>query len=117
MTTTDTYEATTEKAREIGAGHGKAAASWYFDGNTNYQEYALVLEGIDIGDPRILDTFPTSPLSGEWADSYSPGDLASDLEVSQDSDAWDDYCTAYEDGFSTASYEEIERVARLHVDG
>lgn len=104
-----------EQARKMGEDHGTNAASWYFDGNTSTDTYAAVLRGIDEGDPAVLDTFPSSPLSGEWADSPTPATVLGELEVSEDDDRADDLLTAYEDGFSSASAEEIERMARYHT--
>lgn len=113
---TDTYTALLDRARAMGAEHGKAAASWYFDGNTSLDAYAAVLKGIEDGDPAILDTFPSSPLSGEWADDPTPATVLEDLGLIVEDDAADDndaILSAYEDGFYSASAEEIERQARL----
>jgi hypothetical protein len=109
MTATKTPE---QVAEAIGREHGANAASWYFDGDTGESTYRAVLLGIEEGDPEVLDTFPSSPLSGEWADSYSLADLASDTETPQDSDAFDDVCRSYEDGFYAAAHDSIEATAR-----
>src|ERR1700723_107743 len=93
----DTYVTDAERiAANIGREHGLNAASWYFDGNTSMETYRSVLAGIDAGDPMILDTFPSSPLNGEFADDYSISDLAEDTGTEQESDHFDDVCTAYE---------------------
>jgi hypothetical protein len=105
-----------EQAETIGREHGKNAASWYFDGNTPRETYELVLRGYDDGDPEIMDTFPTSPLSGEWADNYSLADLSQDTGVVQHDPYFEDVCSAYEDGFYTASTDEIIRVARYMLE-
>ncbi len=115
MTTETTFATLLEDARKAGAAHGKAAASWYFDGNTSDETYSLVVAGIDDGDPAVLDTFPSSPLSGEWADDPTPASVLEDLGVSEDDDGADDLLSAYEDGFYEASADEIERVARLQT--
>lgn len=111
-----TYEEQIRKAEQIGTEQGEGAASWYFDRDTDYDTYKAVVDGLEDGDPEILDTFPTSPLSAEWADTYSLADLAEDTDCEQDSDAFDDVCRAYEDAFYTASQDEIARVAHLHSD-
>ncbi len=71
-----------------------------------------MLAGIDDGDPAVLDTFPASPLSGEWADDPTPASVLEDLDIDEDSFAADAALQAYEDGFYTASSDAIERVAR-----
>ena len=103
------------QARAAGEEHGRAAASWYFDGNTSDETYAAVLRGIEEGDPQTLDTFPSSPLSGEWVGDPTPRSVLEDLDVEEDDDCADEYVSAYEEGFYETSAHEIERVARLHV--
>jgi len=105
-----------QQAREAGADHGRSAASWYFDGNTPAETYALVLKGLEDGDPMILDTLPCSPLSGEWADNPTPRTVFEDLGMTGDEDYADDVLNAYEDGFTQASQDEVERVARLQTE-
>lgn len=94
---------------------GKASASGYFDGNTTDETYTLILQGIETDDPEVLDSFPTSPLSGEWADSYSLRDLSADTGIDEDSDAFDNVCLAFEDAFDRAVQDEIERMARYQI--
>lgn len=127
MTANDpAYDRAIAYAADLGATDGRAAAGWYFDGNTSPDAYTAVLAGIEDGDPAVLDTFPSADLSGQWADSLtgpalvrdalqSAGiDLDSDDAVTDDSVAWDnDICDAYESAFSTAVEDEIGRVARL----
>ncbi len=115
MPETSTYEQTLEAAAGMGAEYGEAAASWYFDGNTDTATYRAVLQGIEDGDPAVLDTFPAAPLSGEWADAPTPASVLAVLGVSEDDDAAPEYLDAYEQGFYTASQDEIERVARLQI--
>src|SRR5690348_7311418 len=108
------YETLLEQAREAGREHGKAAASWYFDGNTPDETYVYVLTGIENGDPEVLDTFPSAPLSGEWADNMTPTKLCEELgldahaEATFNPEGFDELCSAYEDGFSEAVHHEIE---------
>src|SRR5262249_41773569 len=104
-----------DRAREAGREHGLAAASWYFDGNTSDETYRTVLAGIDEGDPAVLDTFPSSPLSGEYAGDPTPQTVFADLDMTGDEDYADDVIEAYEDGFYQASSEAIERAAREQV--
>lgn len=106
------YAWTCALAEDAGRDHGQAAASWYFDGNTETSTYRSVLAGIEEGDPRVTDTFPAGPLSGEFADGPFPADVLSDLDVDDSDAAADEYLSAYEDGFYSASAEAIERAAR-----
>jgi hypothetical protein len=115
-----TYEEIMSEARDMGRAHGQAAASWYFDGNTTDETYRLVLQGIEDGDPEVLDSFPSAPLSGEWADDPTPQTLAEDLGLDNEDDdeaaVLDDACSAYEDAFYQSVHEEIERMAREHLE-
>jgi hypothetical protein len=111
------YEELIAKATEAGAEHGRAAASWYFDGNTSRETYESVLRGLEEGDPAVYDTFPSSPLSGEWADEPTPSSVLAELGVDDDDDAASDYLDAYESGFHDAVSSEIGRVARLQLEG
>ncbi len=115
------YDTFLSRATALGEEHGRNAASWYFDGNTSVGTYRAVLQGIDDGDPQVLDTFPAAPLSGEWADDPTPDSIVSECYGSDEWTHWDDLplvddiLRAYEDGFYTASSDEIERVARYQV--
>lgn len=102
-------------AKRDGADAGRAAASWYFDGNTKDETYAAVLKGIEDGDPAILDTFPTPNLSGEWAGDATPQSLAEDYGIEGREDAIDAVCSAWEDAAWSAVQDEIERAARYQV--
>lgn len=109
------YERIRVAAEQAGREHGEAAASWYFDGDTPRETYERVLWGIEDGDPEVMDTFPASPLSGEWAGDPTPASVLEDLDVAEDDPAADEYLTAYEDGFYAAVHDEIERVARYQL--
>src|SRR5262249_48651513 len=107
----------TAEAREQGYDRGKAAAGRYFDGNTSEDTYRRVLQGIEEGDPAVMDTLPSCPLSGEWADEITPRGLFEDLGMSGDEDYADDVLNAYEDGFSQGATDELVRVARVMTGG
>lgn len=63
-----------------------------------------IIEGIDNGDPEVLDALePPSPLSGEYAGESMPELLGADYE---DADADD-----YERGYSEGYWHELERRA------
>ena len=105
----------TQTAERMGAEHGRAAASWYFNGNTSDETYRLILAGLEAGDPEILDSLPSSPLSGEWAGDPTPLSVLAELGVDATDEAADDLLTAYELAFSFAVVDEVERAAREAV--
>lgn len=104
-----------QEAREFGATGGRAAASWYFDGNTSDETYRLILTGLEEGDPAVLDTFPSAPLSGEWSGDPTPATVLRALDVDEEDDAVDDYLGAYEDAFDETVRDEIERTCLTHL--
>jgi hypothetical protein len=108
----------TDLAASIGAEHGKSAASWVFDGNTDTDSYRRVLAGIEDGDPLVMDAYRIPDLSGEFADDYTLSDLMRDLGLplrhTLESDL-DDYATAWEDAASEAFWHEVERTARDYL--
>lgn len=109
----------TERAAAIAREHGKAAASWVFDGNTTEDTYRAVLAGIESGDPAVMDAYRTPDLSGEFAGDYTPRDLAADLGIAGDADPEEsglsDAETTYLDTASEAFWHEVERMARAHL--
>lgn len=109
---TDRYDALMVDAYDRGAEHGRSAASWYFDGNTDRETYERVVIAFRDGDPAIYDTLPASPLSGEWAGDPTAYDVLSDLGIDPDDDAADDALSQYEDGFSVAVADTVEAEAR-----
>lgn len=108
-------DAAIERAENRGMQDGRAAGSWFFDGNTEDITFQIVLKGIEDGDPAVMDSFPSSPLSGEWADDLTPAQLFEDLDMSGEEDYADDVLRAFEDAFSSAAHDEIERVARYQT--
>jgi hypothetical protein len=115
------------RAAEIGAEHGENAASWWdqdaIGGRSQgdpVETAKLVLQGIDDGDPMVLDSLPAPDLSGEWADGYTPRRLLEDVG-DNDGDASfheglvDDLCRAYEDAFYDASLAAIVRSCELVI--
>ena len=107
----------TERAAELGADAGVAAAYWY---EITKENATAILRGMADGDPAVYDTFPTAPLSGQWADDPLPRDIL--LEVGADlaqlaPEDEDDILRAYEDAYSEAAGDEIERRARIHYTG
>lgn len=123
-----TIEAAIVKAREIGADHGRSAAGWWEQdaiggratGDVRPTARA-VLQGLEDGDPQVLDAIPGPDLSGEWADGYSPRRLLDDVGAN-DGDASfidglvSDLCDAYEKGFSETCEAAIVAACRLVLE-
>lgn len=107
----------TDAAYALGAERGKSAASWYFGGNTSEATYRRVLEQLEAGDPEVYDTFPGSPLSGEWVDGLTPAGLLALLGLEPDDDDSDELCRMFEDGYGVAVADTIERAARAELKG
>ena len=124
-----TYDAIMAAARKRGSDDGRAAASWYFDGNTTDDTYRRTLQGLEDGDPEILDALPYPDLSGQWADEPAGpqvfADILSDADIYRGpdyeegeslSDAYDDIFSetldAYCDAFTEAARDDIEATAR-----
>jgi hypothetical protein len=79
---------------------GTATGSWVFDGNSTAETVKSVLQGFEDGDPEVMDMCP-APLSGEWA-GESMVELLGD-------DYTDDDAEAYEQGFETGFWDEVQR--------
>lgn len=106
--TPEEWDALEDRAYALGREHGAACASWYFDSDTDLRTYQRVLDGIRDCDPETFDTFPASPLSGEWAGEPTPDTLREDLGGDLSDDELDELCSFYEDGFGVAVAETIE---------
>jgi hypothetical protein len=95
--------------------HGKAAASWVFDGNTPQDTYRYFIRGIEDGDPAVLEGVREPSLSGEYGDDYSEDELMADVGwVPHDgTDLRDELAHQYNEEVSAAFWHEVERLARL----
>jgi len=129
-----TYAAAVAYAADRGRSDGLAAASWYElpDGSHALRR---IIDGIESGDPIVLDTFPSPDLSGQWADSLTGPALVCEALQAADAphdgmpyghapgacatcDAWDatgDICDAYETAYSDAVESDIGRRARYQL--
>lgn len=100
------------RAEAAGYEAGKAAGSWVIDGNTAEGTARAYLAGIEEGDPEVLDTLPSSPLSGEYADGLLPRDVLAMFGLDEDAPNADDILNAYEAGYSSGVVDEVARSAR-----
>lgn len=117
------YQAALRYASDLGAQHGKSAASWVEI--PDERTARLILAGMEDCDPAILDTLPSADLSGQWADMLNGPALVSDAlseaGMDDDADAWpdaysdwfNDICDAYELAFDNAAKDEVSRRARF----
>jgi len=105
MSSKKSYKQLIGEATELGREAGNDAASWYYNRTDPSRDDLLkVLKGIEDGDPEILDTFASSPLSGEHADSPTPQTLYDMLGMGSGRVEFvgDEVCEAFEQAFSTA---------------
>jgi hypothetical protein len=106
----------TDRAADLGREHGRNAASWAFDGNTAEETYRRVLQGIEDGDPAIVDLYREPGLSGEFADDYTSSDLMFDLGIEdQETEYQDELCLAWENAATEAFWDAITDQCRKHV--
>jgi hypothetical protein len=112
-----TYDITTalRRAHELGSEAGEAAGSWIIDGNTSRETARRILQGIEDGDPEIMDMQP-APLSGEWADSPTPDDILEEITGvgSAQVDAFhrEDLLNAFEEAYSEGFWDVVTRDAQ-----
>lgn len=96
-----------KKAYKCGYERGSNAGSWAIDGNTSREAAIRIVDGIQTGDPEVMDMMP-SPLSGEWAgESISELSDQYGIDLSDDDKALD-----FEQGFSDGYWNAVERSAR-----
>lgn len=129
MTETGTlFERACEYARKLGEEEGRNAAAWWEQDaiggrvTSGEEETATrVLQGLEDGDPEILDALPFPDLSGEWAERMTGPELVTQaLEsvglVGGDPShllEWDnEICDAYELAFSQAAQDAITEACR-----
>lgn len=103
------YRNTAEMTR-AGTYAGTAAGSWVIDGNTTTETARNILQGIEDGDPQVMDMQP-APLSGEWADNPVVDEVLALVGMDYDNDAADDMLAIYETAFGTAYWAEVQRAA------
>jgi hypothetical protein len=115
----DILAAAEAQANTLGRSAGEQAAEWVFDGNTPAEEYGRVLNGIEEGDPAIMDAFTAPTLNGEWADGMTVERLLAELEVPMDIGEQDTarLGDAWEVGASEGFWCKLESICTLHLKG
>lgn len=112
----EAIEVTVTPAYELGKQMGLEAASWLLDGNSPRDVAERLLRGLLEGDPLILDSLPSNPLSGEWAGSLTAKDVLHQLgEEYVEPEAQWDILRDFEDGYSDGVQQGAERTARQHL--
>lgn len=121
------------KAHTVGYEHGENAAAWWqqdtIGGRVTRDTTAVarqVLQGIEDGDPAILDALPSLASAG-WPDNHTPADLADDCLWPEpdldDADAHQRWLEAqpslrdaYEDGFDEGVHDAVAQACRDELD-
>jgi hypothetical protein len=110
-----------EAARKLGAEHGRNAGTWAFDGNTTQATYERAVQGIDDGDPAVLDSFdhllPGIGMRSD-PDAYTARNLWDDIGIDYDlaePGEIDRITEAYEQAARDAFWAEVERAARYQL--
>jgi hypothetical protein len=126
--TADKAAAALERAREIGQDHGANAAAWWeqdtiggrVSAEKSVEAAAIVLRGLDDGDPAVWDALPMPDLSGQWADGYSSDDLITDCGADQLPDIYGELygelCDAYQRAFSETAQDAIYSACRVLLE-
>lgn len=106
-----------DRMRHAGAERAKAAATWILDGNSTEGTARAILEGLENGDPMVLDTLPAFSF-GEWSGESEREMIEAETDVDVDSlsgDEHDELCNAYLDGFNDEIGAACEREARAFL--
>lgn len=107
----EAYEVT--PAYELGKERGLAAATWLLDGNSTRRQATVLLVGLLDGDPMVIDTLPSNPLSGEWAGDPTPMDIIAEVAPDlEDPEYQQAIIEDYENGFNDGVQEGAEKEAR-----
>jgi len=97
--------------RERGREDGDAVGSYVIDGSTSKELAREIFQGIEDGDPAILDMLPELQL-GQWADDPSFEEILEDLGIEYSEDEVDDLFNAYSDAWSEGMIDRVTQDAR-----
>lgn len=97
---------------------GQRAGAWVIDGNTHRETIWALHDGIENGDPAILDTLPSPRLGGEFADDPTWEDIINDeLSREPDIDGEMELLSVYDAAFHMAMIDEVTRACKVQLDG
>jgi hypothetical protein len=114
-----------EALKNRGIEDGTHAASWLVDGNTPepVRKLRWILQGMEDGDPEILDQLPHPSFCGEWAgEGFNEwARILLDEEVIEDIVEYDDdndreWLASYEEGWDEGLYKELRRMYESYAD-
>jgi len=89
---------------------GHAAATWFSP--QDEQTAHWILDGLDAGDPEVLDYLPSPRLGGEWADEPTWSNILEDEGCEDSDDGRPELLDAYEYAYSCAVEREVVRACR-----
>lgn len=101
-----------ERAYALGVMQGSADALAWMDQPRSAVALRGILAGIALCDYDVIQEFPSEPLSGEFADNWTPQRLYAALDVAEYDHNADWYCSMFEDGYEVAVSQTIERACR-----
>jgi hypothetical protein len=93
---------------------GYAAATWFAP--EDEQTARRILDGLDAGDPEILDYLPSPRLGGEFADEPTWSNILEDEDCDDSDDGHPELLGAYSYAFECAVEREIVRSCRAMLD-
>lgn len=108
--TADTTNAQ-DVARRIGEREGQAAGSWVIDGNTTAETIRAIAQGLDDGDPAILDALPLAPPFDVFG--YALEEIGQEIGAEidpEDTAGTDALLSAFAEGWNDGATAEIERM-------
>ena len=93
---------------------GYAAATWFAP--QDEQTARRILDGLDAGDPEILDELPAPRLVGEFADEPTWSNILQDEDCDDSDDGRPELLNAYCYAYSCAVERQIVRSCRVMLD-
>lgn len=106
-----------ELAARQGARDGKAMAEWAIEPDRLSPEaMRRILNGIEEGDPRVLEAFREPDLSGEYTGEPTPQSLAEELGLDPENDDLSLAAEAWEEAARDAFWGEIQRILNYHLE-
>lgn len=115
-----------DTAEDAGTLQGTEAARWWAQDNIGGRVTGdvvpvarAVFDGIENGDPVVLDSLPSADLSGQWADGVTVSDLLGADLVGLDTSSVtaQEIGDVYVEAFDTAVQAEVQRLCQEVIDG
>ena len=107
------------EAEELGRNEGHDAGGDFWNVRWGEDEIRRLYNGIQAGDPQIMDELPSAPLSGEWAGDRTPQTLLIDLGVEDEEELTPEeiveVCDSYENAWNLESQQAIEETCLYYL--